>query len=251
MKYKILELDIENAPNAGYMWGLWKQDIPVAMLEEQWYILTWAAKWLGEGKVMGATLQDQNCLSRLWKLLDQADLVIAHNGDKFDIPKINTYFILNDLSPPSPYRTVDTLKVARKHFAFASNRLDDLGLFLGVGRKRKNDGFELWKRCMAGEKKAFKEMLAYNIDDVTLLEAVYLTLRPYMNNHPNLGMFGELEGAECPSCGSSELVQNGYYRTNVSKFQRYTCKDCGNPNIRGRLNLLTKEEKENLVTNAR
>ena len=250
MPYKILLFDIETAPNAGYMWGLWKQNIPVAMIEEMWYMLTWSAKWLNSDKVLSANKLDQGYLARLWKLLDQADIVIAHNGDKFDIPKINTFFLLNGLNPPSPYRTVDTLKVSRKYFAFPSNRLDDLGHFLKVGRKRKTE-FELWKRCMAGEKKALKEMQEYNVQDVMLLEHVYLALRPFMNNHPNLGTYGDMEEIECPTCGSNDITQNGYYRTNVSKFHRYHCTACGNPNIRGRNNLFTKEEKENLVTNAR
>lgn len=251
MSSKILAVDIENAPNAGWMWGLWKQNIPMAMIESMWYMLTWAGKWVGNEKVMCASKHDQNYIGRLWTLLDQADIIIAHNGDKFDIPKINTVFLLNGFTPPSPYRTIDTLKVARRHFDFPSNRLDDLGQFLGVGRKHKHDGFELWKRCMAGERAAFKEMKTYNIQDIVLLEAVYMALRPYMNNHPNVGTYGEQEEIVCPVCDSNSLVKNGYYHTNVSRFQRYMCSACGNQNVRGRTNLLSKEERANLVTTAR
>lgn len=250
MSSKILTFDIETAPHIAYIWRMWKENIGVDQLITPGYMLTWAAKWLGNNKVESATMLNQNFLERLWTLLDKADIVIAHNGIKFDVPHCNTFFLLAGMTPPSTYRTIDTLQVARRIFKFPSNRLDGLGEFLGLGRKEKTE-FTLWARCVQGEKKAFKEMQAYNIQDVHLLEAVYLAMRPYMNNHPNVATYGDVEEISCPACGNTSLVKNGYYRTNVSKFQRYMCATCGNQNIRGRTNLFTKEQRANLVTTAR
>lgn len=232
---KILSFDIETAPLEGMMWGVWKQNIAMNQLKQDWSILTWAAKWLGEDQVMYDSVHyytddprdDHMVLQGLWDLLDEADIVVAHNGNRFDIPRVNTRFLLQDMPPPSPYKKIDTCEVAKRNFAFTSNRLDNLGKFLGVGRKVDTGGFGLWTRCLAGDKEAFEKMLEYNVQDVQLLEDVYLAMRPYMPNHPNVGVHNDEEIFQCPKCGGVHLVRRGFQTTNVGKYQRYQCTDCG------------------------
>jgi hypothetical protein len=52
------------------------------------------------------------------------------------------------LKPPSPYITIDTLKIASKYFAFPSNKLTDVGTFLKIGKKLQHTGIALWFDCM-------------------------------------------------------------------------------------------------------
>lgn len=260
MGSKILLVDIETSPSQAYIWGLWQEVTSTEMIESDWYILCWCAKWLGEKKIMRAALPDfQNykkdthddkaVLQQLWKLLDEADVIVAHNGIKFDRRKINARFIMNGMTPPSPYKVIDTLQIAKTHFAFTSNRLNDLGRFLQLGKKKDTGGFQLWKDCMAGDKEAWKKMVDYCANDVALLEKVYVKLRPYASNHPNIGVYLEEETALCPKCGSSNIEYRGYYYTTISKFQRFMCKDCGGWG-RLRTNELPKEIREGLATNA-
>ena len=168
---------------------------------------------------------DRKLVKELWHLLDKAEIVIAQNGDAFDLKKINTRFAYYGMPPPSPYRTVDTLKVARRYFAFNSNKLDYLGEYLGLGRKIKHEGFELWKRCIDGDLKAWKQMKAYNRQDVVLLEKVYLHLLPWIKNHPNLDNYSDT--TVCPKCGSKELQRRGYQFNQTTKYARIQCKNCG------------------------
>lgn len=250
---KILLLDIETAPLRSFTWGLWKQNVGLNQIENDWFMLTWSAKWYGKNeKTVGMRLKkeeaieqdDSRILEKLWKLMDEADVVIGHNGDKFDIPKINTRFIKNGFMPPSPYRTVDTLKIAKRHFRFTSNKLDYLGDFLGVGRKIDTGGFELWERCYKGENKALKEMLDYNLQDVLLLEDVYDKLKPYCSIHPSHAVTSDEEC--CPKCGSTHVHKRGLVHTNVSTFQRFRCMDCGSWS-RGRSNIRSKEAMKNTL----
>lgn len=249
---KILLLDIETAPKRAYVWGLWKQNVSPGQLLSDTFMLTWSAKWYGKKKVMGEKLtpdevhneDDSRICVQLHELMDEADIVIGHNGDRFDIPTINSRFVLNGMLPPSPYKKVDTLKIAKRHFKFTSNRLDYLGQILGVGRKVETGGFSLWDRCMAGETKALNEMLKYNKQDVILLEEVYDKLRPYCSNHPNHGVTSG--SMVCPKCGSSHVQSRGYATTAVGKFQRFQCQDCGGWS-RGRQNLRTTEEMKNTL----
>jgi DNA polymerase elongation subunit (family B) len=225
---KILLLDIETSPCLAYVWSLWKEVGSTNMVERDWIVLCWSAKWLGSKEVMSdhaIKLDDSACIKSLHRLLDEADIVIAHNGDNFDIKKINTRFLLNGLNPPSQFRTIDTLKQARKHFKFTSNRLDDLGQYLGVGRKKKTGGFQLWRDCIQGVKGAIEKMVRYCCGDVTLLEKVYLKMRPFIATHPNVGALKE--GVACTKCGSSRVHARGWAVTNKGRKKRYQCQSCG------------------------
>lgn len=233
MASKIVFLDIETAPSLGYVWGKWKQN--VIDFEKNWYILSFAYKWLGENEVHTFGLidypsykidkeDDRSLVADLWKILDEADIVIAHNGDDFDLPKTNTRFITHGMKPPSPYRTVDTLKIARRVFKFDSNKLDELGRYLGVGRKLPHTGFHLWHGCMTGVPESWKLMKEYNGQDVILLEQVYFLMRPWAVNHPQVNQEGATKN--CPKCGSNRVHSRGWSYTALRKKQRYQCQEC-------------------------
>lgn len=226
MSVKIALIDIETAPSVGYVWG--KYDQTVIAFEQDWYVLCFSVKWLGSDKVYCYSMEDMSSkelIQKLWEVFDEADVIIAHNGDDFDIKKSNAMFLLGNLEPPSFYKTIDTLKIARKYFRFDSNKLNDLGIYLGVGEKKPTTGFAIWKGCMEGDKASWKIMREYNIQDIHLLEAVYLRLRPWYNNHPNLNLYSG--GHACPTCQSVKTQKRGLSYTKVQIRQRYHCNDCG------------------------
>jgi hypothetical protein len=231
---KILFWDIETAPSIGYVWKKYQADV-IEFLSE-WYILSWSAKWKDgkhitrcladyEGYTPG-TEDDGDLVRELHTLLEEADICVSHNGAKFDHRRANTRFVEHGLKPPAPYRTVDTCAVARKYFGFNSNRLDDLGRRLGVGRKVKTSGFDLWKQCMRGDSKAWATMKRYNKQDVLLLERVYDKLLPWIGNHPNVSTLQDIENG-CRNCGSRHIQKRGYLVTATGKRPRYQCQDCG------------------------
>lgn len=232
---RILLFDIETAPNVSYTWG--KYDQNVIEFKQEWYIMSFAYKWLDEDKVVCHALpeyksykkdreDDKELVKELHKLFNEADMVIAHNGDEFDIKKANARFIYHGLNPPAPYKTVDTKKIAKNNFKFNSNSLTDLGQHLGLGEKLPTGGFSLWKGCMSGDKKSWDTMIKYNKQDVKLLEQVYLKLRPWHKTHPNLGHFAE-EKHSCPKCGSTHLQSRGLSKTLSSIYRRFQCQGCG------------------------
>lgn len=222
---KILLYDIETSPLIGFTWKTW--DTNIIQVKDDFQILCWSAKWL-DGKMMSGSMQgkksDKECVKELWKLFDEADVIIGHNSNKFDNKKVTARFIYHKLPPPSPYKTVDTLLEVRKVAAFTSNKLDDLGEVLGEGRKLKTD-FSLWLGCMNNDPASFKKMQDYNKQDVLLLEKLYLRLLPYMKSHPNMGMYDN--EVECPKCGSKHLQSRGYAINKSTKYRRMQCLDCG------------------------
>ena len=254
MEPKIFLYDIETAPLKAYTWSLWDEVRSTEKVVEDWQILTWAGKWLGERDVYfdaniyhGDGTSDTETVTTLHQCIDEADIVVAHNGNKFDIKRMNARFLAAGLGPPSPYRKIDTLVEARKNFAMTSNRLDDLGDFLGVGRKKSTGGFKLWVECLEGNPKSFEKMIKYNQQDVRLLEKVYLKLRPWMNNHPNLGVFNEDGRDTCPKCGSHNIQWRGYAVTQAARYRRFQCNSCGGW---GRSRMLDKDlDRAGVMTN--
>jgi hypothetical protein len=236
MPAKVLFLDIENSPMVAYSWGpMWETRL--IEIIEPWYMLSFAYKWQGQKRVTVKALpdyplyatdpkNDKALASELRDLLDEADVVIAHNGDRFDLPKCASRILVHGIKPPSPYKTVDTLKLARKLFRYESNKLDDLCRILGIGTKLKHTGFDLWKRCMDGDSRAWALMKKYNGHDVyPLLEGLYDRIKPFAPNHPRLTHYTRANA--CPTCQSPNIQSRGFIVTATGKRQRIHCQDCG------------------------
>lgn len=251
---KILVFDIETAPILGYVWGLWDNNVALNQIHSDWYVLSWSAKWLDEKKVMyqdqrnaPSIENDKKILSKIWALLDEADVVITQNGKHFDVKKLNARFVQHGFKPPSSYKHIDTFLLAKKHFGFTSNKLEYMTDKLCRKYKKlkttKFTGFELWKECLAGNQKAWKEMERYNKQDVLALEELYKKLIPW-DSSVNFALFSEGEAPIC-SCGSTEFKKRGYFYTSVGKYQRYKCKKCG-AETRERDNLFSKEKTKSL-----
>ena len=229
---KILFLDIETAPNTGHIWGLWNQNINLDMLVASGYTICWAAKWYKKPKIFSGSLKKDSMkkmLETIHKLLDEADVVVHFNGKKFDIPTLNKEFIQQGYAPPAPYRQIDLLTTCRREFRFPSNKLEYVVVALDVGTKLKHKGYDLWKECMAGKKKAFQEMSTYNRGDVVVLEPLYDKLRPWIKNHPiqyREASRGSTGSISCPTCASISVQRRGTYENNTYKYRRYQCTDC-------------------------
>lgn len=225
---KILFLDIETAPNTVHVWGLYNQFVGINQIQESGYTLCWAAKWSDSKEIMFMSSYwdgEREMVEAIHALLNQADAVVHWNGKKFDIPTLNKEFLMNDLPPPAPFKQIDLLQTSRSRFKFLSNKLDYVAQALGLGKKIKHKGHELWTECMAGESKAWKKMREYNIQDVLLLEKIYPIFLPWIKNHPNHSMYQE-DTLVCPSCGSKHFQKRGFASTISCTYQRYQCNKC-------------------------
>lgn len=225
---KILFLDIETAPNVAFVWGLFEQNISPSQVKSSSYVLCWAAKWEGRSEMHFDSVQRHSrraMLTKIHTLLDEADIVVHYNGTKFDIPTLNKEFVKHGMLPPAPYRQVDMLRVCRHAFRFESNKLDSITQSLGIGKKIKHHGFELWTECMDGVKKSWAIMERYNRMDVTLLEKVYHRLLPWVTKHPVRKP--EHVGVACPKCGSNKTQTRGGVVTRTAHYDRHQCQKCG------------------------
>lgn len=219
-----------------YSWGpMWETNL-IEIIEEG-FVLSIAYKWLGEKKVKTVALPDYPRFSKdhkcdkdlcreAWRLLDQCDVAVGHNAKSFDVKWLNSRFLKHGFRPPSPYKVFDTLTEHRKLTKTASNKLDDLGGIYGFGRKLPTTGKKLWLDCRNGKRGAYKKMRAYNAVDVERLESLYLLIRPWSSNHPNLSHLSR-RLLNCPTCESPHARMDGFSYSRCSKRQRLRCRDCG------------------------
>lgn len=236
MKAKVLFYDLEISPMLIRTYRTWKT-FKVGDIVEDPHIMCFSYRWLGHDTTHIVSqpdfklykkepYNDLEVVKKLHSLLDEADIAIAHNALGFDNKVSNARFIYHGLTPPSPFKTVDTCKIAKDRFMFPSNHLNDLGLFLGVGKKTKEKHSDLWEDCLKGDLKAWSKMEKYCKQDTKLLFDVYFKMRPYIQNHPNIALIEGKEGA-CPKCGSNKLQYRGFQRSAVATYHRVQCQDCG------------------------
>lgn len=233
---RILVFDLETSPELGYVWGRFKQFLAPVQVKQRSFLLTWSAKWLGEDEVVADAIpnyreekapygerDDFEVVSSIWHLLDECDVAIAHNGLRFDFPYLNSRFAYHGLGMPSPFKMVDTCKIAKKYFRFPANSLKELGIYLGIETPKLDTNFQLWIDCMEGKKEAWDYMLEYNVYDVKLLEEVYYRLRHYDKAAPNLALYYEGDEVRDPVTGSVavEKLEGKLAYTSQSAFETY------------------------------
>ena len=247
-RVKVLTLDIERIPGRatvehrgltveGAFWDLggWKhvigRRIPADAVTEWPRSICAAAKWYDDTGAMFAAEWEggyEEFLHQTWEWYHEADIIVGHNVDRFDSKHLRGGWLEMGWSPPSPWKTVDTLKVARSELAFESNTLDALCKRLGVKAKTDKYDADIAHAALAGDEKAQRKLKAYNIGDIRATEAVYDRLRPYMSRHPHIAMFTGDEWG-CPNCGYQNLSNNrqGEARTFVQAYRQYQCVKCG------------------------
>jgi hypothetical protein len=231
---RTLLFDIETTPLL--IWSYDTYNANALKVEQDWYMLCWSAKWLDSKQIISKSIwdykgykpkstDDRELVEDLWKLLNEADFVVGHNARKFDVRKTMAKIIQYRLPPLPPSKIIDTWEQSKKLAAFTYHRLGSLGEKLEIGAKLPTDK-ELWFAAMGGDEKAQNRMVRYCRQDTNLLEQLYLTLRPYMPNHPNAAVLAEKKDG-CKKCTSQRLQARGFAVTATGKRQRYQCIDCG------------------------
>jgi len=229
MAIRRLFFDIETSPCLGWFWRpSFQMSLGYHNIIEQAKIICICYKWSDNDKVYHLNWDSKQCdklmLKKFIKILNQADEIVGHNSDKFDIKWIRTRCLFHDIDMMPEYQSLDTLKAVRKGMNFPSNRLDSIGRYLGEGKKIKTTEelwFDVWRK---NSKKALKGMVDYCKQDVILLEKIFNKINPYIKNKTGADRDSVID---CPECGSDHTIIRGY-RTLVSgnKNVKLQCQKC-------------------------
>lgn len=222
---KILIYDIETSPNIGWFWRAgYKLNISPDNIIKERAIICISYKWLGEKQVYNLSWDDQQddkfLIEQFIEVLNEADLIVAHNGDNFDLKWIKTRAIKHGLKMLINYPQFDTLKVAKKKFNFNSNRLDYITKYLGFEGKIKTE-IGLWKDIFLRNcPKAMNKMLTYCDEDVRQLEKVYKVLMGWETPKFHLGVMQGKTKMTSPISGSKNLELVKDVTTNRGTIKR-------------------------------
>jgi DNA polymerase elongation subunit (family B) len=237
---RILLLDIETSPHKVYSWNTYKTVIYPDFVIEPSRAICWAAKWLEEKPVFFKSEYHQDNRSMLLgirDMLDAADVAVAYNGDRFDVPRLNQQFRLNGIPYPSPYTKVDLYKVIKKIETWPFHKLSWITTEMGMSGKLDPGGIILWRECLGDfgedrQRKAWAKMRRYNKRDVVTLEEVFHEYRGDITNLPSPLLWSEDKDLvdtrpTCPNCGSTHVTRQGYKRTKTRRYPQYQCQGCG------------------------
>lgn len=261
----ILHVDIETFPIQAYVWSLWKQNIGLNQIVQDWSMMSFCAEWdhrpeqfYIDSRNRKRPRDERHQLCALWTLLDAADFVVARNGKKFDIRKIKAKFVEHGLKPFSPVKIIDPMLLNREEFAFTSQKLEyTSGLLVPELRKSKHSnfpGFELWRACLEHDPLAWQECEDYNRQDVSAMKAEYHLVKGWYSKHPNLAVYYDPSAVElvhrCGNCGSEDLKKlRRPARTSVGVYEQFVCLECGH-HSRGRKLIRNKEERAHITVHS-
>lgn len=252
---KILTADIETLPITTYNWSLFDEPRSLDKLVKDWAIFMGATKWmhspkveLADTEVTGDPYDDKEVVRWLCDQLDEADIVVGQNVQKFDLGKIRARAIYHGLKPFREPQVVDTLLMAREVAKFTSNKLEYVSSMTEVQKSRhlKFPGFALWLAVIDKNPAAYKEARSYNRDDVRSTEQWYKMLRPWVRKHPNVAHFYDDDEMRCNRCGSASIHAHGTVFRGVSQYQTYRCEECGGFS-RSRFTMNSKAKRKALL----
>jgi len=205
-----LFIDIETSPNIVFSWSTgYKTFIDYQNIIRERSIICICYKWADEKAVKflkwDGKQNDKSMVAKIISVLNEADEVIGHNIEQFDLPWIRTRAMFHGIRTNPHYKCVDTLKYSRMKMYLNSNKLDYLARYLGVGCKIKTE-FALWKKiALYNDKKALAKMIKYCKMDVLLLERVYDKLAEHMAAQTHAGVMAGSDKWTCPHCGSANV----------------------------------------------
>lgn len=198
--------------------------------------ISFAWNWYHESRVNFVAEWDEGGADEMhrkaWDVYDRAQIVIGHNIDGFDTKKLRSAWSRLGLTPPSPYKSVDTLKVHRREFGDESNTLDAICKRLGIVAKTDRYDVDVARAAIAGNKAAQTRLRRYNCGDVAANKGLYDWQRPWHAGHPH-SVIGTIDDrATCNSCWGDDLEPNGYTLANLILYRLFRCRACG-ANVKG------------------
>lgn len=229
-KPKILIYDIEVSPCQGWFWRTGKTVIGHNQIWSPGKIICISYRFTDwpDTKVVNlkwdSTQSDEKLVKQFYKVAEEADVIVGHNGDSFDKKWINTRLAYYEHPTIRHVDTEDTLKMCRRQFNMASFRLDYICKFFKIPGKLSTSS-DLWERVVRfNDRKALKEMGEYCDNDVIILDKLWKRIYPYVNHKINMSVY---TGSDvCPECGDKEYSKWGTRMTRAGTYQRFRCNKC-------------------------
>lgn len=198
------------------------------------------AKWYDEPDVIRLAEWDKGGRGQFLKavhaLMAEADILVGHNLDGADVPWLEGDFYFPrighnhrpNLKPLPPFKTVDTLKVAKRFKSGVPFKsLNALCQIIGIPAKTDVYDREAMDRAVGGSTEDRERLTEYCAGDVIATQGLYDWFRPHIKNHPALFVDGSDSLMTCNRCGHDTKPIAKRYVANVLTYSMRKCVHCG------------------------
>lgn len=119
--------------------------------------------------------------------LGKFDILVAHNGKKFDIPFLQTRLARWGLPPLPRTKLVDPVLLARNNYRMSSNSLQRLLGMFGLNEKTVVDN-DVWLRAsLDGDRESMNYIVEHCQKDVDMLDALLDKVKPFCSKFDSGG----------------------------------------------------------------
>ena len=129
----------------------------------------WASNRSNDSDLVGSIADALSCY----------DVLVAHNGARFDIPFLRTRMARWGLPAFPNKKVVDPVQLARNKLRMSSNSLAALASLIQAGEKTVVDANMWLEASLDGNKQAMDYIVKHCIRDVEILEKVADAVKPY------------------------------------------------------------------------
>lgn len=129
----------------------------------------------------GVRGNDKELVKQVSKLVRTHDVIVAHNGSRFDIPFLRTRGLRWGLRPLMEPKIVDPLSIAWRKFKLRSNRLGSISDYLGIKDRKTPLDMSVWADAMLnGSKRSMNLIVKHCVADIKVLSAVLPHVKPFI-----------------------------------------------------------------------
>lgn len=235
-KTRVTYFDTERAPLLGWFWELGEQRIHYGQIVQHDFFTS--CQWqYDDGKVQEYSLLDNPnfdkdpmndlvVVKKMREIMENTDVLVAHNGRRFDWPKFKAKMIYHRLKPVRKPHIFDTLTEARTS-SFVSNKLGNLAKLLKTIEKLDNptDFGKLVFGSIKERRAEIKKSVKYGLGDIPALKEIFYVLHPYSENRINIKTLSE--PCSCPRCKSDNIGTRGESKLLSGMVRtQYICLSC-------------------------
>lgn len=124
---------------------------------------------------------DKALVKAINELVREHDVIVAHNGTRFDIPMLRTRAVHWGLEPLRDVKIVDPCTIAFRKFKLRSNGLARLSDYVGVKDRKTPLDLSVWMDAILNGTKASMDLIVEHCEaDIRVLSAVLKAVTPFI-----------------------------------------------------------------------
>lgn len=124
---------------------------------------------------------DKELVKQVCQLVREHDVLVAHNGTRFDIPMLRTRALRWHLKPLKEVKNVDPCSIAWRKFKLKSNSLGRIADFVGISDRKTPLDMSVWADVMLnGDPAGMNKIVEHCEADIRVLSGILKFVKPFI-----------------------------------------------------------------------